>query len=114
MASYKHACIHCNTLIDRDSAFCPVCGSSSPFVLACPTCLREIQKDHVRCAGCGRPLYIPCPLCGGQTFVQDKCERCGKNLTVRCKNKRCGAAQFYENKTCTVCGKKVKEKLTKK
>ena len=110
MATYKQACIHCGTLTDRDARFCPTCGSHSPFVYLCPTCLREIQKGQALCAGCGRQLFITCPLCGGRTFVQEKCEVCGASLTIRCPDKRCGAYQFFENEKCTACGKKIKPK----
>jgi hypothetical protein len=30
---------------------------------------------------------------------------------VGCTNKRCSAPQFFENKRCTACGKKIKAKL---
>ncbi|NLB61083.1 MAG: hypothetical protein GX802_01450 [Clostridiales bacterium] len=70
MATYKQTCIHCNTLIDRDARFCPTCQSSSPFGYLCPTCVRPIQKGQAICAGCGRHLYVVCPLCSGNTFVQ--------------------------------------------
>ncbi len=111
MASYKQPCIHCGTLIDRDSRFCPACGSGSPFGYLCPTCLRPVQKGQPLCAGCARPLYIQCPHCGGQTFVDERCERCGKPLMVLCSNKRCGVQQFFQNARCTACGKKIKSKL---
>lgn len=62
-------------------------------------------------AGCGRPLYVACPFCGKPTFVQERCEQCGQGLLVRCGNKRCGAAQFFENTRCTACGKKIKAKI---
>ena len=107
MASYKQNCIHCGTLIERDSRFCPSCASASPFGYLCPSCLREIEKGQALCAGCGRQLYVACPVCGERTFVQDKCEACNHNLMIRCKNKRCGVMQFFENKKCTACGKKL-------
>ncbi|MDR0852722.1 MAG: hypothetical protein LBN36_09510 [Clostridiales Family XIII bacterium] len=110
MADYKQPCIHCGTLIDRDARFCPTCASSSPFGFLCPTCLRPIEKGQALCAGCGRPLYIICPVCGGRTFVQETCENCGTRLTIRCPNARCGVMQFYENTKCTACGKKIKDK----
>jgi predicted amidophosphoribosyltransferase len=107
MASYKQPCIHCSTYIDRDSRFCPSCQSGSPFGYLCPACLRPIQKDQSLCSGCGRPLYITCPACGKSTFVQEKCEQCGGTLMVNCQNPRCGVQQFFENKKCTACGKKI-------
>jgi RNA polymerase subunit RPABC4/transcription elongation factor Spt4 len=110
MATYKQPCIHCGTLTDRDARYCPTCGSSSPFGYLCPTCLRPAEKGTERCAGCGRPLYISCPICGGRTFVQDTCEVCGAFLTIKCPNPRCGQPQFYQNEKCTACGKKIKEK----
>ena len=113
MATYKQPCIHCGGLLERDARFCPACGSMSPFGYACPSCLREVKKDQPICAGCGRPLYIACPLCGERTFVQEKCESCGKWLMVRCGNVRCGVLQFFENKKCTACGKKIKAELQK-
>lgn len=30
--NYKRACVHCNTVIDRKSVFCPCCGQGQPFV----------------------------------------------------------------------------------
>ena len=110
MATYKQGCMHCGTLIDRDARFCPACGSQSPFVYLCPTCLREIAKGQAVCAGCGRQLNITCPICGKMTFVQEKCEACGAGMMIRCKNPRCGVFQFFENDVCTACGKKIKPK----
>ena len=111
MATYKQTCIHCGTLVDRDARFCPTCGSNSPFGYHCPTCLHEIEKvTQALCAGCGRQLYIVCPICGARTFVQEKCEVCGVSLMIRCKNPRCGVGQFFENEKCTACGKKIKPK----
>ena len=112
-ASYKQPCMHCGSLVDRDARFCPSCGSRSPFAYLCPACLRVVDKGQNVCAGCGRPLHITCPHCGGQTFVTDVCEKCGKTLLVPCENKRCGEMQFFENIHCTACGKKIKAKLIK-
>jgi predicted amidophosphoribosyltransferase len=108
MAFYKQPCIHCGAYIDRDARFCSACGSHSPFGYLCPTCLRPVEKSQRLCAGCGRPLYVACPVCGGQTFVQEKCEQCGGSLMVKCQNSRCGAWQFFENTKCTACGAKIK------
>ncbi len=108
MASYKQPCIHCGTLIERDSHFCPTCGSHSPFGYLCPTCLKPIQKNQKVCSGCGRPLYVACPACGKLTFVQETCEQCGKSLMIHCQNRRCQALQFFENRKCTACGKLIK------
>jgi len=111
MATYKQPCIHCGALVERDARFCPGCASNSPFGYQCPTCMREIQKGAQRvCAGCGRQLYIACPICRQLTFVQERCEACGASLMIRCKNPRCGVMQFYENEKCTACGKKIKPK----
>ena len=109
MATYKQPCIHCRGLLDRDARFCPACGSSSPFGYACPACLRAVERGWMRCAGCGRPLYTACPHCGQQTFAAKTCGACGKTLMVICPNKRCGAAQFFENQLCTACGKQLKK-----
>lgn len=111
MSSYKQTCKDCNSLIDRDVRFCPYCKSSSPFGYKCPNCLREVQKNHLVCMGCGLDLYIKCPNCSLKTFVGDFCDHCSKSLMVQCKNKRCGVMQFYLNKNCTACGKKIKVKL---
>lgn len=108
MASYKQCCVHCGTLIDRDVRFCHVCGSQSPFGYLCPSCLRPVEKGQMICSGCGRSLYIFCPYCNKQTFVQERCEQCGKYLMVKCENKRCGVTQFFQNEKCTACGKKIK------
>ena len=83
----------------------------SPFGYLCPTCLRPIQKGQMACAGCARPLYVPCPYCGKPTFVQEKCEHCGSGLMICCENKRCGVLQFFQNTKCTACGKKIKAKI---
>ena len=111
MASYKQTCIHCGMLVDRDVRVCSACGSRSPFGYLCPSCLRPVEKGQPLCAGCGRPLYVACPFCGKPTFVQERCEQCGQGLLVRCGNKRCGAAQFFENTRSTACGKKIKAKI---
>lgn len=108
MAEYKQPCIHCGAFIERDSRFCPFCRSGSPYGYLCPACLRPIEKRQALCPGCGRALYLSCPACGRQTFVQDTCEGCGAALTVRCPNPRCGVQQFFENTKCTACGKKLK------
>jgi hypothetical protein len=113
MAFYKQPCIHCGELIDADARLCNRCGSRSPFADSCPSCLRVVQKSDNLCAGCGRPLYIPCPHCRGTTFVQDTCQRCGKSLMVQCENKRCLQPQFFQNIKCTACGKKIKAVLAK-
>lgn len=113
MASYKQPCVHCGNFIDRDARICPFCGSMSPFGYLCPACLRPVQKGQPACSGCGRPLYILCPHCGRQTFVQERCERCGQSLMVRCQNNRCQALQFFQNTKCTACGKKIKTQKSK-
>ena len=110
MSFYKVPCMHCGTLLERDARFCPTCGSGSPFGYHCPTCLRSIQKGQVCCVGCGRPLYVACPVCKQKTFVQERCEACGASLMIRCENKRCQELQFFENIKCTACGKKIKKK----
>ncbi|NLM77499.1 MAG: hypothetical protein GX173_05345 [Ruminococcaceae bacterium] len=110
MAFYKQPCIHCGTLVERDARFCPACGSSSPFGYLCPSCLRPIEKNQMLCSGCGRPLYVPCPHCAQQTFVDERCGHCGQSLMILCENKRCGVLQFFENSKCTACGKKIKHK----
>ena len=107
MASYKQPCMHCGALLEREARFCPACGSNSPFGYLCPGCLKPVQKGQALCSCCGRALYTKCPHCGGDTFVEEACEKCGKSLLVRCKNKRCGQMQFFENKICTACGKKL-------
>ena len=109
MATYKQPCVHCGTFIDRDARFCPKCASRSPFGYLCPTCLRPVEKGSAVCAECGRPLYVICPACQKQTFVDDKCEQCGASLMIRCQNPRCGELQFFENTKCTACGKKLKK-----
>ncbi|MDR1773423.1 MAG: hypothetical protein LBR30_00925 [Clostridioides sp.] len=110
MANYKSNCIHCNELIDRESRFCPKCGSRSPFGYNCPTCLKKIEKKDFICSSCGRELNIICPVCNQKTFVDEKCEKCGASLMIKCQNPRCGEMQFFENKKCTACGKKIKIK----
>jgi RNA polymerase subunit RPABC4/transcription elongation factor Spt4 len=109
MASYKQPCIECGAFIERNARFCPVCGSTSPFVLSCPTCLREVSRSDKICGGCGRPLTVTCPKCGAQTFVGGKCGSCGASLLIPCQNKRCGSLQFFENEKCTACGKKLNQ-----
>lgn len=113
MAVYKQACIHCGVLLERDARFCPQCASNSPFGYQCPTCLRDVKKGERVCSRCGRPLYIPCPHCEQQSFVQSHCEHCGQTMMVPCSNKRCGVMQFFENKKCTACGKTIKAKIMK-
>ncbi len=108
MASYRHACIHCGNLIDRDSHYCVYCASRSPFGYLCPSCLHPIEKNQSLCSACGRPLYVTCPHCGQATFVDDRCERCGQSLLVACQNKRCGQWQFFQNTKCTACGKPIR------
>ena len=114
MATYKQPCIHCNTFVERDAGFCPACGSRNPFGYVCPTCRSPIVKGQMLCSGCGRPLAIPCPHCGGQTFVGTKCDICGMSLMVKCTNPRCGDMQFFQNEKCTACGKKIKLEKEKK
>ena len=111
MASYKQPCMHCGAFIDADAHLCISCGSMSPFGYLCPSCNKPIQKGQFLCSGCGRELYTICPSCGGRTFVQERCEACGAGLMVYCSNRRCEALQFFENTKCTVCGKKIKNRL---
>lgn len=107
MPVYKEPCRHCGELLDQDSRFCPKCGSRSPFVDLCPSCLREISRGDKLCAGCGRALIVSCPHCNQETFVGDTCDHCGKTLLKQCKNKRCNEMQFFQNQKCTACGKKL-------
>ena len=110
MATYKQPCIHCGELIERDCHLCSKCASRSPFGYHCPNCLKEIARGNAACSGCGRSLTAICPFCGGATFAgSEKCDNCGWPVMVRCENKRCGQLQFFENATCTVCGKKIKK-----
>ena len=86
MAFFKQPCRHCGTLLDRDSRFCKKCGSRSPFVALCPTCMREVSENHEFCVGCGRELYIICPKCKKRTFAGDKCTNCNESLMKKCQN----------------------------
>lgn len=108
MAFYKQPCIHCGRFIEKDARFCPYCQSGSPFGYLCPSCLNPIEKGQRVCSSCGRSLYINCPKCGKQTFVQERCEACGTSLMILCQNPRCGVMQFFENTKCNACGKKIK------
>ncbi|MDD3243850.1 MAG: zinc ribbon domain-containing protein [Eubacteriales bacterium] len=107
MAEYKQPCRHCGALLARDSRFCPKCCSGAPFADLCPACLRQVSREDRLCAGCGRPLRVSCPHCGGQTFVGERCDACGGTLLKACPNPRCGQMQFFENTRCTACGKKM-------
>lgn len=109
MASYKHSCIHCGAMIASAARFCPKCGSISPFALRCPSCLKEVSKGDLLCAGCGRPLVIPCPQCGKDTFLLEKCEVCAASLMVKCPNQRCEEMVFFQNTHCRACGQKIKK-----
>ena len=109
MAFYKKHCIRCETLIEGDATVCPNCGSHSPFTDRCFTCGREISRSNKFCPGCGKSLYISCPVCQGITFQQDRCDVCGAGLMIICHNPRCGAHQFFDAVKCTACGKKMKE-----
>ncbi|NLA71962.1 MAG: zinc-ribbon domain-containing protein [Clostridiaceae bacterium] len=102
MASYKKTCIHCGNLIDRDARYCSFCSSRSPFGYLCPTCMRSVEKGQPLCAGCGRPLYVICPHCEKQTFVDDRCEVCGQSLLVQ--RTTCGAKNALTIKFCNNCG----------
>lgn len=108
MASEKKQCMHCNTLIESVSKFCPECGSRTPFILRCPDCLREVIREDTECVCCGRKLIIKCPVCGKDTFVLDRCEKCGANFLIQCPNKRCGEMVFFQNSSCTMCGRRLK------
>ncbi|MDD2426527.1 MAG: hypothetical protein PHR78_02530 [Eubacteriales bacterium] len=105
MAGYKHPCVHCGNLIDHDARYCVYCNSRSPFGHLCPTCLKPIEKTQTICSACGRPLFVACPNCGQQTFVEERCQACGYSLLIPCQNKRCGELQFFQNEKCTACGK---------
>lgn len=111
MAAYKQPCIHCGKLIESDARICIFCGSMSPFGYLCPSCSRPVSKGQAMCAGCMRPLYVTCPTCGKNTFVQERCEACGSGLMVYCENKRCNSLQFFQNTKCSVCGKKIKVRI---
>jgi len=107
MANYKRACIHCGRLVDADAKVCPGCGSRSPLVDRCPTCLKEVRPGDAACEGCGRSLRVACPHCRQTTRVDEKCEKCGKGLLIVCQNKRCSELQFFDLPRCTACGKKL-------
>ena len=107
MAIYKEPCRHCGTFIPGDSRFCPKCGSRAPVADLCPACLRVICREDAACSGCGRLLRISCPKCGKQSFVGEKCDICGESFMKKCKNPRCGEMQFFDNRNCTACGKKL-------
>ncbi|MDD3400804.1 MAG: zinc ribbon domain-containing protein [Eubacteriales bacterium] len=109
MASYKQPCMHCGALIDTTVRFCPKCASRSPFGYVCPSCRTPIDAQNIACSGCGRLLKVECPHCKQPTFIgEDTCEHCHKSLLKQCKNKRCNEMQFFDLKTCTACGKKMK------
>jgi len=114
MASYKQQCMHCGSLIERDSRFCPTCSNNSPFGESCPACLRAVKREDKTCSGCGRSLYTTCPHCKENTFVGSKCDACGESLMVICKGDHCGVMQFFENTKCNVCGKPMTKKKKKK
>lgn len=107
MATYKQPCLHCRTFIERDSRFCPACGSGSPFGYICPTCRSPIGKEQKVCSSCGRQLRVICPYCGKETFVGEECEHCKGSLMKICPNPRCGERQFFQNVKCTACGKRL-------
>ncbi len=107
MAGYDKPCIGCGSFIGYDSMFCPICGRQSPFYDACPNCACEIKRGYLRCPSCGMGLSVECPHCGNLTFVAEKCDECGKSLMIQCQNSRCNAPQFFQNKKCTACGKKI-------
>jgi RNA polymerase subunit RPABC4/transcription elongation factor Spt4 len=114
MATYKQPCIHCGAFIERDARLCPECASRSPFGYQCPTCLKPVTKGQPVCSGCGRALNVTCPTCGGQTFAGERCEACGSGLLMYCANLRCGQLQFFDNRKCTACGKKIKKDIGRK
>jgi hypothetical protein len=100
----------CGEMIERDAHVCAKCGSRSPFGYHCPTCHQKIERGNLLCSSCGRALMTTCPYCGGPTFVgAEHCDTCGQSLMIRCESKRCGELQFFENKQCTICGKKIKK-----
>lgn len=47
-------CPSCNTLLRREFAFCPQCGTSLPRV--CPSCTRPVEPVWPHCAHCGTRL----------------------------------------------------------
>ncbi len=108
MASDKKKCMHCCTFIASNSKFCSKCGSRNPFLIRCPECLREVNREDVVCSCCGRNLIIKCQVCGKDTFVLDKCEKCGTSFLIECPNRRCGELVFFQNDSCTMCGRRLK------
>ena len=100
-------------IVESSLTGCPVLSKmreSQSFGYACPTCLRPIEKNQQVCSGCGRSLFVTCPACGKQTFVDERCQVCGAGLMIQCQNPRCGQMQFFQNEKCTACGKKFKNK----
>ncbi|MDR3359585.1 MAG: zinc ribbon domain-containing protein [Bifidobacteriaceae bacterium] len=109
MATYRQPCVHCGSLVGRDSRLCQVCGSRNPFVYRCPACLKAVARPDAVCGGCGRSLTVACPFCRAAAFAgKEQCDSCGHSLMVLCQNRRCRRLQFFENAICTVCGKPIK------
>lgn len=109
MALFKKPCKHCGELVESDALVCPNCTRHNPLVDRCFNCNREITRNNKVCSGCGRPVYLACPVCKATTFMQDRCDVCGANLMIKCTNKRCGVDQFFNTIKCNACGKKIKK-----
>ena len=54
-----------------------------------------------------------CPVCGKPAGTGKFCNNCGASMALK-ECSRCGALQFFQNQTCTACGKKIKNKIEQK
>ena len=105
MASYKHPCRYCNTLVDSQAQFCPACGKTNPTgPLRCPKCRSPVRKAHTHCSHCGLGLTITCFHCGESTFYADYCQHCSNQLVAVCPNPKCQRSTAPVKGKCQACG----------
>lgn len=106
MVGYKVPCRYCETLVEPNAGFCPMCSRVNPAgPLRCPVCRNPVRRQWVTCSNCGVKLKVACHRCGEQTFLADYCDSCSDRLIVTCPHDKCGVEQAPVGDNCRECGK---------
>lgn len=71
----------------------------------CPMCRQPVGITDRICSQCGALLYIVCPSCSRETFIQSNCRYCRSSLYGVCLNENCKKTQLISpGGRCRFCG----------